>query len=63
MFEVKYITYTQYYGGELSYDDEIVFEFDNEEKAKAFAKTHREGCRGQFVEVYVNDKYIREYKA
>ena len=41
MFEVKYITYTQYYGGELSYDDEIVFEFDNEEKAKAFAKTHR----------------------
>ena len=62
MFEVKYITYIQYYGGEIESDEEIIEQYDTEEEAKREARKNKYGHRGQFVEVYINGKYFRDYE-
>ena len=61
-FVVKYMTYVQYNGGELELDEEIEEEYDTEEIAKTEARKNKYGVRGQYVEVYVNDKYFRDYE-
>lgn len=66
--KVKWITYTQFLGGyyddntELEEDEEIEEEYDNEETAIKEAKKDKYGTRGQFVEVYINDRYFRDYE-
>lgn len=59
---VKWITYIQYFGGEIESDEEIEEEYDTLEEAQKEARKNKYGCRGQFVEVYINDKLVREYE-
>ena len=66
---VKWITYTQFCGidffgndSELQEDEEIEEEYDTYEEAVKEADKDSYGCRGQFVEVYINGKYYRDYE-
>ena len=65
---VKWVTYTQFCGvdfygdeSELEIDEEIEEEYDTLEQAKHEAKKNKYGHRGQFVEVYINDRLERDY--
>ena len=59
---VKWITYIQYYGGEIESDEEIEEEYDTLEQARQEAQKRKYGHRGQYVEVYLNDRLIKEYE-
>jgi len=62
MIEVKFITNIQYVGGEIETDEEITEQYDTEEEAKREARKNKYGTRGQYVEVYVNGKWFRDYE-
>lgn len=70
IYTVKWVTYTQfcgmdYFGADdsLEVDEEIEEEYDNIEEAQKVAhQRNRYGYRGQFVEVYINDEFIRDYE-
>lgn len=67
---VKWVTYTQFCGvdffgndSELEEDETIEEEYDNIEEAQKVAhQRNRYGYRGQFVEVYINGEFIRDYE-
>ena len=66
---VKWITYNQfcgmdYFGADdsLEEDEEIEEEYDTYEKALTEARKNKYGHRGQFVEVYINGSWEREYE-
>lgn len=59
---VKWITYIQYFGGEIETDEEIEEEYDTYEEALKEARKNKYGHRGQFVEVYINNSWEREYE-
>lgn len=65
---VKWITYIQYMpgpfedNGEIEEDEEIEQEFDSLKEAKKAANKNSEGTRGQYVEVYIDGKYYRDYE-
>lgn len=68
-FVVKWITYTQfcgmdYFGADdsLETDEEIEEEYDTYEEALKEARKNKYGHRGQFVEVYINNSWEREYE-
>lgn len=65
--KVKFIVYTQFKGmwgddDELSEEEEIETEYATLEEAKRHADKNEEGWRGTFVEVYLDDKYYRDYR-
>lgn len=64
---VKYITYTQYDLGfdevDLEEDEEIVEEYETFEEAEEAAKKNMYGTKGQYVEVYLDEKHFRDYEA
>lgn len=67
MIEVKYITYTQFLGAfdddnELEEDEEIIEEYETLEQAEREARKNKYGHRGQFVEVFVNNEWFRDYE-
>lgn len=66
---VKWITYTQFCGvdyfgndSELETDEEYEEEYDTYEQAKHEARQDKIGTRGQYVEVYIDGKYFRDYE-
>ena len=61
MFKVLFKVYTQYYGGEISLEEETTYECDTLEQAQERADLNCEGWRGTYVEVYLNGKYYRDY--
>ena len=48
--------------GEIEEDEEIEQEFDSLKEAKKAANKNSEGTRGQYVEVYIDGKYYRDYE-
>ena len=67
MEQVKFITFTQFGGfcgddTELQEDEEIIDEYDTIGEAKQEADKDTYGTRGQFVEVYINNKFYRSYE-
>lgn len=67
MYQVKTITYVQFCGM-LDDDDYIeedecyIDEFETEEEAMNFVEKVRYGHFGQLVEVYLNNRLVREYE-
>ena len=67
MYIVEFRTYTQYVGyfddsDELTEDETIEEEYNTLEDAKREANKNKYGCRGQYVEVYINGEYYRDYE-
>lgn len=69
MYKVTWITYTQflgmdYYGndGEIVEDEVIDETYDTHDEAVAQGKKNKYGHKGQLVEVYINDRFLRDYE-
>ena len=66
-FVVKYKVYTRYLGifgdeEELSLEETNRYECSSYEKAEELADKDKEGWRGSFVEVYINNEFYRDYE-
>lgn len=65
--EVKFVTYTQFdpgYGEEIEIreDEEFFEEYDTKKEAMKAANQDLYGTYGQYVEVYVDGKFVRDYE-
>ena len=69
MFKVRYEVYIQDLGmfdddgGELEWQESTEYEYATLEEAQREARENKEGWRGTWVEVYINDRLFREYEA
>lgn len=67
MFKVRYEVYTRYLGmfddeDELTWEESNEYEYKTLEQAEKEANKNKEGWRGTFVEVYINDEFYRDYE-
>lgn len=64
---VEFIVYTRYMGmfgdeEELSEEERTHYKCKTYEKAEKLANKNKEGWRGSYVEVYIDDEYYRDYE-
>lgn len=65
--KVRFVVNTQYLDiwgdvDEIVEEEEVETEYATYEEAKKHADKNEEGWRGTYVEVYLDDKYYRDYK-